>query len=122
VILRHAGSVVLGAAVAVASVAVYRSTALGVPFGLLLAVAASLGTAARLRWSRRPRLAASYAAGFLVVFGLVIAGRPEGDYAVASDVRGYTLMAASLAVLVLGVTALGAPRPGGSPGRGDGGT
>jgi hypothetical protein len=101
-VLRHLGCLVLGAAVALAAVAVHRSG----PLGLLLALAASALTVGVLSSSGRPRLATSYAAGWLVVFGAVVAGRPEGDYAVASDVDGYALMVTSLVVVVGGVSGL----------------
>jgi hypothetical protein len=68
--LRHLAAALLGAAVALAAVAVHRQ---GVG-GLLLA--------------------------------LVLTGRPEGDYAVASDLAGYALMAAGVAVLAVGVASL----------------
>ncbi|HET6626810.1 MAG TPA: hypothetical protein VFG63_10510, partial [Nocardioidaceae bacterium] len=53
-----------------------------------------------------PALATSYAAGWLVPFGFVLSGRAEGDYAVASDLRGYGLVLGALVVLVIGITAL----------------
>lgn len=96
-LLRHVAAFVLGAVVALAAVAVHRSW---FPLGLALAVAASVLTPARFAASRHPRTAASYVAGWLVVFALVMLGRPEGDYAIAADVDGYTMMATGL-VLVL---------------------
>jgi hypothetical protein len=59
-----------------------------------------------LRGSMRPRLAASYCLGWLVVFGVAVAGRPEGDYVLAGDLAGYAMMATAFALVVLGVSAL----------------
>ncbi len=92
----------LGAAVALASLATHRSGVLL----LLLAAVASLAAAWTLRGTTRPRLAASYAFGWLVVFGVAATGRREGDYVLAADVAGYTLMAAAFLLVVIGVTSL----------------
>lgn len=100
--LRHLGCGVLGAAVALAGVAVHRHGVLG----LLLAVVTCAGTGLLLASSRRPSLATSYAAGWLVLFGLLILGRPEGDYAIAADVPGYTLMVTGLLVVVVGASGI----------------
>ncbi len=107
--LRHVAVAVLGGGVALSAVAVHRTIGLGLPLGLLLAYTGSLGTAWWLRTSRRPRLAVSYAGGWLVVVGLAMLGRPEGDYALAADVRGYLMSGASLGVLGIAFSALAAP-------------
>ncbi len=70
----------LGALVALAAVWVHRSL---FPLGLVLAVATTWAVPWRLLLSRWPRTAASYVAGWLALFGLVVAGRPECDYALA---------------------------------------
>jgi hypothetical protein len=111
VIWRHGGVGLLGAAVALAAVAVHRTTVTGLPLGLLLAAAASLSAGWWLRGSRRPRLAVTYAVGWILVFALALQGRPEGDFVLAADPTGYALMAVSLGVLALGVWGL-ASRPG----------
>lgn len=110
---QHTVALLLGATVALSSVAVHRSELLGVPAGLLLAVGASGMLALVLR--SIGRVGASYVVGWLVLLGLALTGRPEGDFVVASDLRGYGLMAAGLALVVLGVTALPA-RPAGPVG------
>lgn len=92
----------LGAAVALASLATHRS---GVPL-LVLAAVASLAAAWALRGTARPSLAASYSFGWLVIFGVAATGRGEGDYVLAADVAGYTLVAAALLLVVIGVTSL----------------
>ena len=112
---RLAGALLLGALVGVAATAVHRVAVLGIPAGLLLAVAGSLLTARHLRRGPLPRSAAAYALGWVVVVGLALAGRPEGDYAVAADVPGYVLMGTGLVLVALGVASLapsGGPRPG----------
>jgi hypothetical protein len=111
-LLRHAGALLLGAAVALGAVAVHRSTGAGLPWGLLLALAATFAAAWWLRGSRWPRLAVSFAAGWLALFAVVVAARPEGDYALASDLPGYTLMGASVLLVVVAMTSLAARPPG----------
>ena len=100
--LRHAGSLLLGALVALAAVGVHRSL---FPLGVLLAVATTWAVPWWQLRSRWPRTAASYCLGWLGMFAVVVAGRPEGDYAVAGDLAGYALMAAGFG-LVVGVVAL----------------
>jgi hypothetical protein len=104
-LLVHGAAVLVGAAVAVAAVMVHRSVVLGVPLGLLIALATSFVTL----WAMRdmlPRLASSYALGWLVAFGFALFGRPEGDYVVASDLRGYAMMVAGFVMLAIGVVSL----------------
>jgi Family of unknown function (DUF6113) len=104
-LLLHGIALLVGAAVAVASVTVHRSVVVQVPLGLLLALAATFVTAAALRGTL-PGLATSYAAGWLVAFGFALFGKPEGDYVVAADLRGYTMMGAAFVVAVLGLASL----------------
>jgi hypothetical protein len=59
-----------------------------------------------------PRAAASYSLGWVLLLGLVLVGRPEGDFALASDVDGYALMGVGLLLAAIGVTALLARPPG----------
>ena len=108
-LLRHAGALLLGVLVGVAATAVHRVTALGLPTGLLLAVVASLAAAWHLRTGVVPRSAAAYCLGWVLVIGVVVAGRPEGDYAVAGDLAGYALMGTGLVLVVLGVASLATP-------------
>jgi hypothetical protein len=102
-LLRHAGCVLLGVLVALAAVGVHRSLP---PLGLLLAVATTWAVPWWLLRSRWRRTAASYCLGWLVMLGVVVAGRPEGDYVLAGDLAGYALMAAGFLVVVVGVVAL----------------
>ena len=101
--VRHAGCVLLGLLVALGAVAVHR---LFFPWGLLLAVAATWAVPWRLLLSRSPRTAASYVVGWLALFALVVAGRPEGDYVLAGDLPGYTLMAAGFVLIVVGIVSI----------------
>ncbi len=106
-LLLHGAAVLVGAAVAVAAVTVHRSVALGVPIGVVIALATTFVTA----WAMRdmlPRLAASYAVGWLVAFGYAMFGRPEGDYVVATDLRGYAMIVAGFVMLAVGVVSLSA--------------
>jgi hypothetical protein len=108
-VVRHAGALLLGAVVGLASTAVHRWVLLGVPGGLLLAVSASLLTAWHLRRGPAPRSAAAYCLGWVAVVGLALAGRPEGDYAVAGDVPGYLLMGTGFLLVAFGVASLAPP-------------
>jgi hypothetical protein len=106
--VSHVVSLVVGAAVGLASLAVHRSG----PVWVTLAVGASLGTAGWLLADRPSRLAASYALGWLVVFGTAVLGRSEGDYVVATDLAGYLMSGTALGLVVLGVLAVGRGRDG----------
>jgi hypothetical protein len=100
IFLRHAAALLLGAAVALASVVVHRSD---FPWGLLVALAATFAVPWRLLQSRWPRTASTYVVGWLALFGFVVAGRPEGDYAIGGDLEGYTLMGAGLVLVLVAV-------------------
>jgi len=96
------GLLLVGAATAIAAVAVHELT-----WGLPLAVAATLVTLAALPpgwWLRLP-----FALGWTVLLGWLVGPRPEGDYVVSSDLPGYLLVGLGLLVLVLGIATL--PRP-----------
>ena len=100
--MSHLGVAVVGVLASLAALAVHRSGVLL----LVLAVGTSLAAGWLLRGTGRPRLAASYSLGWLAVFGVAVAGRREGDFVLASDAAGYTLMVAAFALVVLAVTAL----------------
>jgi hypothetical protein len=106
-------ALLLGGVVAVSAVAVHRQVADGLPWGVVLAVVASVavGWGARRVWPARPTLASAYGLGWLVVFGLALVGRPEGDYAIAADARGYLLIGAALVMVAVTVGALAWSRP-----------
>ena len=104
--LRHALCALTGAVTALAAVAVHRSL---FPVGLLLALVTTFAVAWQLKRSVRPRTAGSYAAGWLLVFVGVFAGRPEGDYAVVADLSGYALMVAAPLVGIVGLVAVAGP-------------
>jgi hypothetical protein len=114
-VLFHAVAVLVGAAVSLATVAVHRSEVLGVPLGLVLGLLATFTTSWAMR-EMHPRLATSYALGWVVAFGTAILGKPEGDYAIASDLSGYVLMATALVVVVVGVSSLATQHSGSRPG------
>jgi uncharacterized membrane protein len=108
-LLRHVLSALTGAATGLAAVTVHRSA---FPLGLLLALVTTFAVAWRLLRSSRPRTAGSFVLGWLVVLGVVLAGRPEGDYAIAADLPGYALLAAGLVLVVVGLVAVaGGRRP-----------
>lgn len=96
------GLLLVGAATAVAAVAVH-----GLAWGLPLAVAATLVTLMALPpgwWLRLP-----FALGWTLLVGWLVSPRPEGDYVISSDLPGYALVGLALLVLVLGIATL--PRP-----------
>lgn len=69
----------------------WRPDDLVVPWGLLLAVAAS---AAAVVLARRLTRALGFAAagGWILGLGALLSGRPEGDYVIASDLLGIAFM------------------------------
>jgi len=114
--MRALGSflaLLLGFATGVAGVGVHR-----IPFGLVLAVGAALGTVWALRQWRRTTVA-WFAAGWLVALGGGLLGRPEGDIAVGSDTAGYILIGTGFVLVAQAAGAL-ATRETGTPGRGAG--
>jgi Family of unknown function (DUF6113) len=102
--LRHVAALLVGVVVGVASVAVHRSA---FPLGLVLAAATTYAVPWWLLRSPAPRTATSYAVGWLVVLGVAVAGRPEGDFVVAQDVEGIAFLVVGLglvAVALAGIT------------------
>jgi hypothetical protein len=106
-LLRHLTCLVVGAAVALGAVLVHRSA---FPFGLGLAVATTFAVPWWLLGSARPRTAASYVVGWLVVLGLVVRGRPEGDYVLAGDLEGYSMLGVGFLLVVVGIVSLAGRR------------
>lgn len=89
----------LGVGTGLAAVAVHRLW-----WGLALGVLATLATALALPpgwWSRL-----AFGAGFAGTLAHVVTGRPEGDYLVSADLRGYALIALGMVVVVLVVGTL----------------
>jgi hypothetical protein len=94
---------IVGAAVGLATVAVHELW-----WGLPLSVAATAPTLVALPagwWSRLP-----FGIGFVALVGWLTVPRPEGDYVIGSDVRGYVLISLAVFVIIVAVTTL--PRPG----------
>jgi len=100
--VSHLVAALTGVVTALAALAVHRSG----PAWLVLAVAVSLGVPLLLRGTAASRAAASYCLGWLVVFGVAVAGRREGDYVLAGDLAGYSLMGTAFVLVALGVSAL----------------
>ena len=108
--LRHVGCALLGALVCLAAVAAHREHP---PWGLALALATTFAVPAWLLTSARVavrRTGASYVGGWLLVLLLVLPGRPEGDYALAADLKGFLLLGAGFVLVGLGVVSLTAGR------------
>ncbi len=106
-LLRHLGCALLGAAVCLGALSVHRAV---VPLGLVLALAVSFAVPWWLLGSAHRATAASYVAGWLVVLGLAVIGRPEGDYVIANDVRGWCLLAAAPVMVLVGIVSVAGGR------------
>jgi hypothetical protein len=103
----HAGALLLGAAVAVASLAVHRDVLAGFPAGLVFVAVVSVYVALVLRHLAAPgRTAASYCLGWLAVLSYALLGRPEGDYLVAADLEGYGLIVIGLVIVLVLLSSL----------------
>lgn len=101
--LGYVGAALLGALLAVAGLAVYRHVDLRVPWGLILALAATYFAtrAAGILGGRAAAVAC--AAGYGVVLVLTMSRRAEGDYLVAADALGYAFLLGTIVVLGIGV-------------------
>ena len=95
---------VVGAVTALATVAVHELT-----WGLPLAVAATAAALVALPPGWWTRLA--FTLGWTGFVGWVVDPRPEGDYAISSDWRGWTVVGLALLLLVIGIATLPRPRP-----------
>jgi len=101
-VIRKAASavalVIVGFVIGVAAVAVHARW-----WGLTLAAGAALAGVLALR----PGLQrVAYAAGWIVATALAVVPRPEGDYAVASDVSGYLFLALGVVLVILALATL----------------
>lgn len=97
-LLALAGGVVVGTA----STLVH-----GLTVGLVLALVATVAAVWALPpgwWSRLP-----FAAGWLLVVFYFSNPRPEGDYLVASNTEGYTLLGSGMAFLAFSIITLRPP-------------
>ncbi len=101
-VLGALGLAAAGAATAVATVALHELS-WGLPFALVTTAV----TVVALRpgwWSRL-----AFIAGWDAMVGWLTVPKPEGDYLISQDVPGYTILAAALVLLVVGIATL--PRP-----------
>ncbi|MFT4084393.1 MAG: DUF6113 family protein [Nocardioides sp.] len=87
------GGLVLGFVVGLAAVAVHSWW-----WGLVLGLAATLAALVAMRpgWGR-----VGFAAGWLTPVALATIPRPEGDYAIGTDVTGYGILAGAVVVLAV---------------------
>lgn len=90
---------VAGAATGLAAVVVHSSW-----WGLLLAVGATV--AALLALPRRLGARGVFCLGWIVIAGLAVFGRPEGDYAVAATFHGYAFLLLALGVICTALVTL----------------
>jgi hypothetical protein len=96
-LLGYLLALVLGLAAGIAAVALHRT----VP-GLVLGVGTAVVVIRTLgMWL--PRAATAFAAGWLVVLVVAVAGRGEGDYVVSSDAQGWLFIVSGFVVLVTGL-------------------
>ncbi|NPC95840.1 hypothetical protein [Nocardioides sp. zg-DK7169] len=105
--LLAAALVLLGAATAVAVVAVH-----GLWWGLALGLAATLATEIALPpgWTRR----VAWALGWVAMVGYLATPRGEGDYVIGGDGPGYTVLLAAAGVMLSALATL--PRRSTMPG------
>lgn len=92
-------TLLLGLVVGLCSVAMHPRW-----WGLVLAIAATAITAYALPpgwWARIP-----FALGWAAMVGYLAVPRGEGDYAVASDLPGYTLLGFAVALVVAAMVSL----------------
>lgn len=111
-VLAALGTLVLGLAVGLSAVALHHRW-----WGMLLAFAATATTAYALPsgwWARVP-----FAVGWVAMVGYLAYGRDEGDFVIAGDVQGYTLLGFAVALLVAAMVTLpnrrGSPMPDETP-------
>lgn len=102
-VLLAAVLLALGTVTAIATVAVHGWT-----WGLALGLAATFATVPALApgWSTRLAFVVGWA-GFV---GYAAVPRREGDYLIAADAAGYTLLVAGLVLILVGVLTLPRPR------------
>ena len=98
-------SAVVAVLSAIVSRMIWRNDVLSVPWGLLLGVMASTAVVVAAR-AYVEGLAFVAAGAWIVFTGLVLAGRPEGDYLFAQDGLGLGYLALAT-VAVMGAAALG---------------
>ena len=89
--MRPLGLLLLGAAVGLAAVWTH-----GRWWSFALGAAATLATAYALR---RGLLRTAYAGGWLLAAAYFLLARPEGDFVVGSDARGYAFLGLGLLLL-----------------------
>ena len=77
----------------------WRPGAVALPWGLVLSIAASAGAVLLARALARQHGFAA-AAGWIVGAGLVLGGRPEGDYLLAQDWLGITFLVVAPVVVI----------------------
>ena len=94
--------VVAGAGTGLATVAVHQTW-----WGLLLGLGATAATMVGLGRGWTTRL--PFGAGWSGAVAALAPSRPEGDFVLSSDLPGYAVLAAALAVVVWSVASL--PRP-----------
>ena len=95
---------VLGFGVALCTVLLH-----GYAWGLALGLAATAATLVALPggwWARLP-----FALGWTALLAVVTPQRPEGDYLVAADAKGYALLVAGIVVLAAGFVGIRPRRP-----------
>jgi len=98
----------LGAAVGLFAVLVHREGGPTVPWGVVLACAASAAGSIGLRaLGAGPGVLVGYGAGWCALVLTVLYGRPEGDYLLGGDARGWVFLTVGAGSVVV-ATIIGA--------------
>lgn len=115
-LILRAGYLVGGALLCLASLVAYRNawrlSEVELPWGLVLALAATyLGVRACALLDRTPAGAMCCAVGWAGVLTYLYGGRAEGDYLIAADWRGYVMLIGGLVAAGAGVlVSMGGPQ------------
>jgi hypothetical protein len=102
--LLAVGALLLGLVVGLCSVALHER---GWGLALVLAAAVTSAYALPAGWSTR----VPFAGGWAAMTGYLAIPRGEGDYAVGSDLPGYTLLGLGVALVVAAMVTLPPRRP-----------
>ncbi len=103
-----AASFCVAALAALVSRMAWRPGGIALPWGLILSIAASVGVVLLARAIGRPYGFAA-AGGWIIGAGLVLGGRPEGDYLLAQDWLGLSFLLIAPVCVIVSAASAGRP-------------